>query len=313
MRSQLDSFADLSGSQLYLNTDSSTITGIATLDQAGPRDIAVLHNNKYRHQLPDTKAHTVIIHEKHKDLAPKHINWLVNPNPYKAFALIAQALYEKARNSNSHSSTSSIHPTAKIGRHCFIGDYVVIGENVELGDDCMIHSHVTINHSTIGQGCTIHPGARIGQTGFGFASDKDGHYSIPHIGGVTIGDHVSIGANTCIDRGTMEDTVIGDHCRIDNLVQIGHNVKMGRGCVIVAQVAIAGSVILGNFVTLGGQAGVAGHLRIGSYSTALAQTGISNHVSDHAKVCGSPAVPYKQWIKRQLSIKKLLQSKPNNK
>lgn len=302
--SQLNNFALLSHSQLFAHANILPISGIATLENANEQEIAVLHNNKYRHQLPTTKAHTVIFHEKHKGLAPKHSNWLVNPNPYKAFALIAQALYEKARDSNSHSSTSSIHPTAKIGKHCSIGDYVVIGENVELGDDCIIHSHVTINHSTIGQGCTIHPGARIGQTGFGFASDKDGHYSIPHIGGVIIGDHVSIGANTCIDRGTIENTVIGNHCRIDNLVQIGHNVKLGKGCVVVAQVGISGSTVLGDFVTLAGQVGVSGHLTIGNYTTVQSKGGVIQDLDDHSYVAGHPAIPVKRWFRQHVKRNK---------
>jgi UDP-3-O-[3-hydroxymyristoyl] glucosamine N-acyltransferase len=192
-----------------------------------------------------------------------------------------------------------------IGNNSSIDHNSVIKRNVVIGNNTKIASNVTISHSVIGNNVIIHPGTRIGQDGFGFASDHTGHLKVPQLGIVKIGDFVEIGANTTIDRGSAQDTIIGDMCQIDNLVQLGHNVQLGKACVIVAQVGIAGSTKLGDFVILGGQVGVAGHLKIGNQVQVAAQSGIAQNIEDKQIMGGSPAVPIRQWHKQTFCLKKL--------
>jgi UDP-3-O-[3-hydroxymyristoyl] glucosamine N-acyltransferase len=221
------------------------------------------------------------------------------------------------------SQMTYIAKTAKIGKNCQIGNFVVIEDDVEIGDDSVIDhntvikraviigkhakiaSNVTISHAIIGDNVIIHPGCRIGQDGFGFASDHTGHLKVPQLGIVRIGNFVDIGANTTIDRGSAQDTEIADMTQIDNLVQIGHNVKIGKACVIVAQVGIAGSTKLGNFVVLGGQVGVSGHLNIGDQAQVAAQSGVTQNVEAKQIMGGYPAVPVRQWHKQTINLKQL--------
>jgi UDP-3-O-[3-hydroxymyristoyl] glucosamine N-acyltransferase len=151
----------------------------------------------------------------------------------------------------------------------------------------------------------IFAGARIGEDGFGFAPDPSGHIKVPQLGRVIVGDDVEIGANSTIDRGSGPDTVIGDGCRIDNLVQIGHNVRLGRGCVIVAQTGISGSTVVEDHVFMGGQAGVTGHLRIGAGAQIAAQAGVMQDIAQQTKVGGSPAVPMRQFLRQAATLARL--------
>lgn len=220
------------------------------------------------------------------------------------------------------SKTAVIHKTAKIGLNCFIGDYVCIAEDVEIGDNtiilahsvveksckigsnCNIRNHVTISNSIIGNDVIIHSGARIGESGFGIIPTGKEMVHIKQLGRVVIGNNVRIGANTTIDRGSIEDTVIGNHTIIDNLVQIGHNVVVGERSIIVAQVGIAGSTKIGNDVVLAGQVGVAGHIEIGNNVVAAAKSGIASSVPDKQIVGGIPAVGIEIW-KRQAAFLKM--------
>ena len=169
----------------------------------------------------------------------------------------------------------------------------------------MLESHVTITNTIAGDRLYVKPGARIGQPGFGFHMDERGHFDIPQIGCVRIGNDVQIGANTTIDRGSQHDTIIGNFCRIDNLAQIAHNVELGDGCVIVSQVGIAGSTKLGKFVIAGGQVGIAGHLNIGDGVKIAAQSGIMRDVAPGETISGSPAVPIREWHRQTIAIQRL--------
>lgn len=326
----LQELAQISGAQLYDgqgDASSFLVRGIASLSEADKTQLCVLHHKKYLHALKNSAAGACIISPAYLEAAPSTMRLLVHDNPYKAYALIAQAVYPAKKTESSISANAHIANTALIGEGCtiepgvYIGEEAVIGkgsrigvntyigDQVVVGEDCLIENNVSISNAIIGNKTIIYPGARIGQDGFGFASDREGHYKIPHLGRVIIGNDVEIGANTCIDRGSLNDTVIEDLCRIDNLVQIGHNVKVGKGSVLVAQVGVAGSTELGKFVTLAGQVGVIGHLKIGDGAMIFVRSCVTRSVEPGAKMAGYPAVPLWSWHRQVAFLKKLLNSK----
>jgi UDP-3-O-[3-hydroxymyristoyl] glucosamine N-acyltransferase len=180
----------------------------------------------------------------------------------------------------------------------------VIGDGVQIGWDVRIGTHASLSHALVGDRVYIYPGARIGQDGFGFAITQDGFHTVPQLGRVLIEDDVEIGANTTVDRGTLEDTVIGAGSRIDNLVQVAHNVHIGKACVIVAQAGISGSTVLEDQVVLAGQAGVAGHVRVGAGSRIGAQSGVMADVPARSDLVGAPAQPVKKFFKEIATIRR---------
>ena len=203
-----------------------------------------------------------------------------------------------------------IGPHAEIGSGTMVGASAVIGPHVRIGRDCAIGAHASLSHALVGNRVIIHPGARIGQDGFGFAMSARGHLKVPQVGRVIIQDDVEIGANSTVDRGANRDTIIGEGSKIDNLVQIGHNVRIGRHCVIVAQVGISGSTDIGDFAVIGGQAGITGHLTIGSGAQVAAQSGVMNNVPPGARWGGSPAKDIREWFKTIAGVERLLKSIP---
>jgi UDP-3-O-[3-hydroxymyristoyl] glucosamine N-acyltransferase len=203
-----------------------------------------------------------------------------------------------------------IEGRVQIGPRCRIGPYGHIGSGVVLGEDCRIGAHATISHALLGARVCLHPGVRVGQEGFGFAATKAGFLTIPHLGRVIIEDDVEVGANTTIDRGSIQDTVIGAGSRLDNLVQIGHNVRLGRCCVIVAQVGISGSTVLEDFVQVGGQAAMAGHLHIGRGAQIGAQAGVISDVPAAAILLGSPAQPRVEFFRQVATLKRMVRRPP---
>jgi len=253
------------------------------------------------------QAGACIISEAMAEFAPEGMRVLVSRQPYKSYALAAQYFYpEQVVERSDISERASVHPTAKVGRHCIIEAGAVIGENVEIGEHCRIGANAVISHSLIGDHVRVYPGACVGQDGFGFAIDAAGHVKVPQLGRVIVEDGVQVGANTTIDRGAGPDTVIGAGTWIDNLVQIGHNVQIGKGCIIVAHVGISGSTVIEDFVALGGQVGVAGHLRIGQGARIGAQSGIMRDVPAGVEYMGSPAVPIKQFMRQVTALKNLI-------
>jgi UDP-3-O-[3-hydroxymyristoyl] glucosamine N-acyltransferase len=198
-----------------------------------------------------------------------------------------------------------IEAGAEIGAGCRIGPCAVIGAGVVIGADCRIGAHASLSYALLGARVYVYPGARIGQEGFGFATTKAGFLTVPQLGRVILEDDVEVGANTTIDRGSTRDTVIGAGSRLDNLVQIGHNVVMGRCCVIVAQVGISGSTELDDFVRVGGQAAMAGHLHIGRGAQIGAQAGVISDVDPGATMLGSPAQPKRDFFRQVATLKQV--------
>jgi UDP-3-O-[3-hydroxymyristoyl] glucosamine N-acyltransferase len=305
------------------------IDDVAALEVAGSGQLSFLDNRAYLDAFSNSRAKVCIVAPRYAGQAPDGMVLLQCEEPYRAFALIAQAFYPRPRPLAGVSPAATVDAAARLGRdcqveagavvaagaeigeRCAIGANATIGSGAILGDDCIVGAGVSLSHCQIGDRVTLHPGGRIGQDGFGFAMDPNGHVKVPQIGRVLIGDDCDIGANTTIDRGSMRDTVIGPGCWIDNLVQIGHNVELGRGCVIAAMTGISGSTKVGNFVAIGGQVGLAGHLDIGDGVQIAAQSGIMADVPPGLTLCGTPAVPIKEFFRQVATLRRLARHKGN--
>ena len=323
----LQEIARLSGATLQnVQGDPAIVmvNDVAPLQWAEEGHLSFLDNRKYVDSFKQSKASACFVSPDHVDDAPAGMALLVTKTPYKAYALAAQKFYpEPSWKKSSIAPNAFVHETAtiganciidhnafvgphvKIGANCWIKPNVVLGQGVEVGDNTIIGSNSSLAYCKIGSGVRLLPGVRIGQEGFGFAIDPSGHIPVPQLGRVLVGNNVWIGANTTIDRGAGPDTIIGDGCMIDNLVQIGHNVKIGKYVVIVAQVGISGSTEIEDYVVLAGQVGVAGHLKIGRAARIGAQAGIMKDVTPGAEVMGSPAIPLKDYFRQVATLARL--------
>ncbi len=299
------------------------LAGVAPLQSAGPDQVSFLDNRKYLPELEATRAGAVIVHPSMAARVPAGSVAIVTAEPYLGWARVAALFHPlPPLRSGRHPSAvvdpdAQVDPSAEIGPlavvlaraeigpRCRIGAGAVIGEGVVLGADCRIGTHASISHALLGARVYIYPGARIGQDGFGFAPSPAGFVTVPQLGRVVIEDDVEVGANSTIDRGSAHDTVIGAGSRLDNLVQIGHNVRLGRCCVIVSQAGISGSTVLEDFVQVAGQAGLTGHLRIGRKARIGAQCGVMADVAAGADVLGSPALPVREFFRQVLALRRL--------
>lgn len=320
----LDEIAKVSGSAIYnQNIENILIHDLSPLEDAEKGHISVFNNKKYINSFINSKATACFTTSKDVDIANKDMILLISDNPYKSYALTSALFYPENVNKPIKSSNVYIDNSAILGSNCVIASGVVIGPNVIIGNNCRIGANtvieqgvlignncdiapsVTISHAIIGNNIRIKPGTCIGQEGFGFASDKNGHYKVAQLGRVIIKDNVFIGANCCIDRGSGHDTVIEENSMLDNLIQIGHNVEIGKNSILVAQVGVAGSTKIGDFVVAGGQVGFSGHLKIGSGAQIAAQSGVINDIKPGEAYGGYPAQPIRIWHRQTAMIKKL--------
>lgn len=303
--------------------ENMRLDDVAPLDRAELHHLSFFDNPKYLDQFAISKAGACFVKSKYADKAPQGMVVLLTEDPYRCYAICAQKYYPRKEAQAQIAPSAIIAASARIGANCTIEAGVVIGERAEIGEGCIISANSvigdgcvigeytqigacsTISHSLIGKHVILHRGVHIGQDGFGFALGKAGHIKVPQLGRVVIEDDVEIGSGTCIDRGTGPDTMIGAGSKIDNLVQIGHNVQIGRQAVIVAQVGVAGSSRIGDGVVLAGQVGVAGHLKIGAGARIAAQSGIMEDVPPGASVGGSPAVSIKDWHRQTIALAKI--------
>jgi len=316
------------GAEIGADADAGKrITDVAPLDTAGPEHISFLDNRKYIDAFAASRAGACIVHASMAARAPAGMALLISADPYRVYAQVARTFYPVPSPEPGVSPRATVDGEAslgegcrvdpgavieigaEIGLRCHIGPNAVIGAGVVIGDDCFVGAGASVSHALIGDRVTILPGARIGQDGFGFAMSPTGHLKVPQLGRVVIGDDVEIGANSTIDRGAGPDTVIGSGSKIDNLVQIGHNVQIGRGCVIVSQAGISGSTRLEDFVALGGQAGLTGHLKIGAGARIAAQAGVMRDVEAGATVVGAPAVPAAEFFRQVAAVTRLARRK----
>lgn len=320
----LSALATLSGADLAdPESAGMLIEDVGPLEDAGPSVLSFLDNIRYKDSFRATRAGACVVAPKMAAFARPGMPLLVSPNPYKAYALIAQAFYPDVFPAARIAPGAHVAPSASIGAGCVVdagavigddaeigpGSWVescaVVGPGVKIGQKCRIGPNASVSHALIGDGVRLYPGARVGQDGFGFAIDPAGHVKVPQLGRVIIGDHVEVGANSCIDRGAGPDTHIGAGTWIDNLVQIGHNVKVGKGCVLVSQCGIAGSAVLEDYVVIAGQVGVGGHLTIGRGARIGAQAGVMRDVPAGEEQLGAPAIPAREFMRQVASLKRL--------
>lgn len=314
--------AEITGAEISAGNTDDFITDIAPMSDATETELCFFYDRKNKEKAASIKAKACITTTDLQAFLPAGVDILICANPKEAFIKLNEYMYAEKLPQAGIDATAKVAATAQIGNNCSIGAHVIIAENVVIGDNCIIEPNTVIAHncrignncrigsnasiaySIIGNNCYIYTGARLGQDGFGFQFMNGQHHRIPQLGRVIVGNDVEIGANTCIDRGALADTVIGDGTRIDNLVQIAHNDRLGRGCIIVSQVGIAGSCVLDDYVVLGGQVGLADHLHIGSGAQIAAQSGAMRDVEAGAVVMGSPCVPFKDYMRQVAFLQK---------
>lgn len=280
------------------------IADVAPLVSATANQLSFFDNIKYKETAGKTNAGAVLCRAEHAALLPPSSIAVISPDPYKAYARIAQALYPEEKQTPLLHPSAVIDKTATIGAGTVVEPLAVIGAGVVIGENCRIGSHASISHAIIGNNTVIYPGARIGQPGFGFAFDPEKPVKVPQLGRVIIGDDVEIGANATIDRGAGPDTVIENGAMLDNMVHIAHNVRVGRGCIIAGQVGISGSTHLGAYVQIGGQAGLTGHLKIGSGAKIAAGSGVMRDVPNGGEVGGRPAQELGDWLRQTAYLRR---------
>ena len=308
------------------------IVDIAPLDRAGPAHLSFYDNPRYETAASATHAGVCLVRGKLAAALPAATIAMIVDEPYRAFVAVARALFPQAlrpaslftggQSPGAHVDPAArledgvtvepgavIGPQAEVGGGSVIAANAVIGAEVRIGRDCVIGAGSVISNALIGDRVIVHPGCCFGQDGFGFVMSGRGHLKVPQVGRVIIQDDVEIGAGTTIDRGAIRDTIIGEGTKIDNLVQVGHNVVIGRHCVVVAQTGIAGSSILEDFVVLGAQVGLSDNTKVGEGAQVAATSGVHGDIPAGARWGGSPAKPMKLWIRELRALERLTRGK----
>lgn len=310
--------AELIGGQVRGNADL-LISGVAPLERAGQEDISFLANPKLRGQLETTRAGAVVVHPSLDGAIERTL--LLCANPYLGFARLLAHFHPAPKLPYGVHVGATVDPTAVIAPTATISSGCVVGAGARIGSGSVLHANVTVYpHAEIGADCLVHagvvirercvlgnrvivqPNAVIGSDGFGFAPDGQRYEKIPQVGRVIVEDDVEIGACSCIDRGTLDDTCVRRGTKIDNLVQIAHNVQVGEDCILVAQAGIAGSTEIGRHCTFGGQSATAGHVKIGDFVTIAARGGVTNNVAGNQVMSGFPLMPHREWLKMAMTM-----------
>lgn len=308
--------------------EALTLDGVRTLEAAEPSHLSFLDNSSYKAAAAATRAGAVLVRKADAGVLPEGVVALVTANPYAMMARALAVFHPEAPVVGGISAQAvvsdraQVDPTARIepgavvyagvtiGAGAHIGAHTVLGENVVVGNGTRIGSHCTLVKTTLGARCLVHSGVRIGQDGFGFAVDGATLVKVPQVGGVVIGDDVEIGANSTIDCGALGDTVIEDMVKLDNQVQVGHNVRIGKGSRVVAQTGIAGSATLGQFTLIGGQVGIAGHLTVADRVMVAARSGVTKSIETvGAVMAGIPAEPIMEWRRKVALLARLAKRK----
>jgi UDP-3-O-[3-hydroxymyristoyl] glucosamine N-acyltransferase len=320
--------AEVVGATVTEASAAQMMTGVAPLQSARPDEVSFLHNRKYLGELDQTAAGAVLVAADHAARVPPGTVVLAVADPHVAWARVAMLFHPLPVPVAGRHASAVVDPAAQvdasaeigplavigagavIGPRCRIGAGAVIAPGVVMGEDCRIGPLASVTHALLGNRVYVYPGARIGQEGFGFAITPQGFLTVPQLGRVILEDDVEIGANSTVDRGAALDTVIGAGSRVDNLIQLGHNVRMGKGCVLAAQSGISGSTVLEDYVQIGAQAGLTGHLRIGARARIGAQAGVMSDVDAGVDVLGSPAMPMREFFRNVAVLRRLARKGP---
>jgi len=324
---RVSEIAELVGATLMRGDPNAFILGAAPLEAAGEGEISFLDNPKYVRYLANTRAAACLCQGRYADRVPAHAAILETTEPYRSYSTYLARAYPSALRPPGFFGNSKlagiVHPEARledgvriepgaivgaraeIGRGTVVAANAVVGEGVAIGRDCFIGANASIQFALIGNRVIIHPGVVVGHDGFGFAMGPNGHTKVAQIGRVIVQDDVEMGANTAIERGANRDTVVGEGTKLGSQVQIGHNVEVGRHCILVSQVGIAGSARLGDFVVIGGQSGVNGHVHIGDGARIAAVSVVHNDVPPGSRWGGVPARPVKEWFREMIALRKL--------
>ncbi len=310
---------------VIVGDENATVHTFAKIEEGVPGAISFLSNPKYTHYIYETKSTIVLVNKDFEPERPVNATLIKVDNAYESVAKLL-TLYEmsKPKKTGIH-PLACIDPTAKIGKDVYIAAFAYVGANAVIGDGVALHPHATVCENAVigensilypnvtvyhdcrvGKRCILHAGSVVGADGFGFAPSPEGYEKIPQIGIAMLEDDVEIGANTCVDRATMGATIVHKGVKLDNLIQIAHNVEVGSHTVMASQVGIAGSTKVGEWCMFGGQVGLAGHIRVGNHVNIGAQSGIPGTVKgDNLTIMGSPAIDAKQFFKSSVIYKKL--------
>lgn len=300
------------------------MSNFSKIEEGQPGTLTFLANPKYEHYIYGTQASIVLVNDDFKPSVSIGATLIRVPNAYAALASLLKIAEQTKAQRQGIDSTAFIASSATVGDDCYVGNFAYIGENtvigkgcriyphayigdrVTIGDDTIIYPHVTIyNGCCIGHTCILHAGAVIGSDGFGFAPENGEYRKIPQLGNVILEDEVEVGANTTIDRAVMDSTIIRRGVKLDNLIQIAHNVQVGENTVMAAQVGISGSTKVGEQCMIGGQVGLGGHIHIGRGTQIGAQSGIISNIEPHSRIMGSPAIPMKNFFRSSVMYRKL--------
>ena len=303
---------------------TAKVNGFSKIEEGKPGTLTFLANPKYEHYIYSTKAAIVLVNDDFHPSAPIESTLLRVPNAYAALASLLHFVEQTQTQKEGIDPSAFIAPSARvgaggyvghfayigehsvIGRGCRIYPHAYIGDNVQIGDDTIVYPHVTIyNGCVVGSRCILHAGAVVGSDGFGFAPENGTYRKIPQLGNVVIEDEVEVGANTTIDRAVMESTTIHRGVKLDNLIQIAHNVQIGENTVMASQVGVSGSTKVGRHCMIGGQVGLGGHIHIGDGTQIGAQSGIISNIDAGSRVMGSPAMPLKTFFRSSITLRKL--------
>ena len=327
----LEALAEFLSAEIIRGEAGKSLENVASLAHAGSGDVAFLNSPQYSDQLERTTAGAVLLDPEKISVMPQDdtVAVLGCPNPYLAFARVAQMFHPHTSRMMPLAGLQSeaVHPDAKLAEDVQLGPNVVIGPGAEIGQgtkigantvighgcaigrDCVIGPQSSIQYALIGDDVFIHPQVAIGQDGFGFAPDPQGHIKIPQLGRVIIQNNVELGAGCKIDRGALDDTVVGEGTKLDNLIHLAHNVQIGRHCFIAASTGVAGSTHVGDFVMIGGMVGIAGHLSIGEGAQITAFSGVTKNVAAGARIGGFPAKPVTEWHREIATLSRLRKNK----
>jgi UDP-3-O-[3-hydroxymyristoyl] glucosamine N-acyltransferase len=302
------------------------VNTVAKIEEGHEGALSFLANPKYEHYIYTTKSSVVLVNRSFVPSSKVDATLIKVENAYEAFASLLRLVDQSRPRKKGIHPTSVIEASAKIGSDVYIGAFAYIGENCMISDGCSVYPHVYVGDNTqvgkgcilnpgvkiyhdclLGEGCIVHAGSVIGSDGFGFAPQSESEFmKIPQLGNVVLEDHVEIGANVTIDRATMGSTIIRKGVKLDNLIQIGHNVEIGENTVMAAQTGISGSTKIGKNIMMGGQVGIAGHIKIANGTKIGAQSGILGEVKEeNTIILGTPAIDYKQFFKSSVVFKKL--------